>query len=58
MFLSPSQHQITPTVGKFYLFPHYLMHTVYPFNADGERRSLSFNTEVDEDIYNATYGGK
>ena len=56
-FLSPAQYQITPTVGKLYLFPHYLMHTVYPFNTDGERRSFSFNSEVDEDIYRATYAG-
>ena len=25
--------------------------------ADGERRSFSFNSEVDEDIYRATYAG-
>ena len=56
MFLAPSQFRIVPKVGKFYLFPHYLMHTVYPFNTEGERRSISFNAEVDSSIYASTYG--
>ena len=25
------------------MFPSYLLHTVYPFLGDGERRSVSFN---------------
>ena len=33
----------TPKVGNWYLFPATLRHTVYPFKADGERRSFSIN---------------
>ena len=51
-FLSASEFLITPEVGYFYLFPHYLMHTVYPFNStDEERRSVSFNALIDEKIF-------
>ena len=35
-----------PRVGDFYLFPSRLLHTVYPFYCDGERRSFSVNMEV------------
>jgi len=28
------------------IFPNYLMHTAYPFNVDGERRSFSFNVKI------------
>tara|TARA_B100000700_G_scaffold265988_1_gene304837 strand:+ start:306 stop:944 length:639 start_codon:yes stop_codon:yes gene_type:complete len=56
MFNSKSIHNIVPKVGEFYLFPNYLMHTVYPFfGNDEERRSVSFNATIDEDIYNV-YG--
>ena len=52
-FLSHSIFQIKPEVGHFYLFPNYMMHTVYPFRGtDEERRSISFNAFIDEDIYN------
>ena len=55
-FLSPSLYRIKPKVGDFYFFPHYLMHTVYPFKGtDKERRSISFNGLIDEDVYNV-YG--
>ena len=55
-FLSPSDLLITPEVGYFYFFPHYLMHTVYPFNnTNEERRSVSFNALIDEKIFNV-YG--
>ena len=48
LFSSPT-YTITPKVGDFYLFPSYLMHTVYPFsNTDDERRSVSFNARIDE----------
>ena len=30
-------------VGKMFLFPSWLRHSVYPFYCEGERRSLSFN---------------
>ena len=53
MFLSESIHNHQPKVGDVLLFPNYLMHTVYPFsNTDEERRSISFNANIDEDIYN------
>ena len=49
---------INPIVGYFYLFPNYLMHTVYPFSGnDDERRSISFNAVIDDEIYNV-YSGK
>ena len=52
-FLSESVFKITPEVGDFYLFPHYMMHTVYPFkNTKEERRSISFNARVDEEAFN------
>ena len=57
MFLSKSIYEITPQVGDFYFFPNYLMHTVFPFkNTDEERRCISFNCKIDENIYNV-YGG-
>ena len=53
MFLSESTFNIEPKVGDFYFFPHYLMHTVYPFSdSNEERRSISFNANIDADIYN------
>ena len=52
-FLSPSSMSILPEVGYFYFFPHYLMHTVYPFQGTvEERRSISFNALIDEKIFN------
>ena len=40
---------ISPKVGDFYMFPSYMMHTVYPFSGtDEERRSVSFNAKIDE----------
>mgnify|MGYP001248998256 FL=1 len=51
-FLSTSMYTITPKVGDFYLFPHYLMHMVYPFYGNNEeRRSISFNAKIDENIF-------
>ena len=42
-----------PKVGDFYFFPHYLMHTVYPFKGTKEeRRSISFNGLIDNKIFN------
>ncbi len=53
MFLSPVTLDIKPKVGEFIFFPHYLIHTVYPFkNKNSERRSISFNASIDDDIYN------
>jgi|TARA_Y100000389_G_scaffold189383_1_gene213053 hypothetical protein len=52
-FLSNSTFEIKPEVGDFYFFPSYLMHTVYPFKGnDAERRSISFNALIDEEIHN------
>ena len=52
-FISNSLFNIKPQVGDFYLFPHYMMHTVFPFRqTDQERRSVSFNAYIDENIYN------
>ena len=52
-FLSGSSMSILPEVGYFYFFPHYLMHTVYPFKGSTEeRRSISFNALIDEKIFN------
>ena len=47
LFSSPT-YTITPKVGDFYLFPSYLMHTVYPFSGTNEeRRSVSFNAKLE-----------
>ena len=51
MFLSNSKITAQPKVGDFYLFPNYLMHSVNPFFAEGERRSFSFNATIDKKIY-------
>ena len=45
-FLSNSIYNHIPKVGDMILFPNYLMHTAYPFNVDGERRSFSFNAKI------------
>ena len=51
-FLSESVFSIKPEVGYFYFFPHYLMHTVYPFkDTSEERRSISFNAKIDNEIF-------
>ena len=34
---------ITPSPGLMVMFPSYLIHTVYPFICEGERRCLPFN---------------
>ena len=58
MFLSQSIMTVVPKVGDFYFFPNYLMHHVYPFrDTKEERRSISFNAEIDEGIFDV-YGKK
>ena len=52
MFLSESIYNHQPKVGDVILFPHYLMHTAYPFKSTGERRSFSFNLKIDSKIAN------
>ena len=45
-FLSKSIYNVSPKIRDLLIFPNYLMHSVYPFNIDGERRSFSFNAKV------------
>tara|TARA_B100001057_G_scaffold470981_1_gene532870 strand:+ start:751 stop:1341 length:591 start_codon:yes stop_codon:yes gene_type:complete len=45
-FLSKSIFNIIPKIGDLIIFPNYLMHTAYPFNVSGERRSFSFNARI------------
>jgi len=45
-FLSKSIYNLNPKLGDIIIFPNYLMHTAYPFNVDGERRSFSFNAKI------------
>jgi len=52
MFLSNSVFNHNPKIGDMILFPNYLMHTAYPFSVEGERRSFSFNVEIDSNIAN------
>ena len=49
-FLNNSIYNHIPKVGDLILFPNYLMHTAYPFKIDGERRSFSFNLEIDKKV--------
>ena len=44
--LSKSIYNLNPKLGDLLIFPNYLMHTVYPFNVDGEKRSFSFNAKI------------
>ena len=45
-FLSKSIFNVIPKTGDLIIFPNYLMHTAYPFNVSGERRSFSFNARI------------
>ena len=45
-FLSKSIHNVKPKIRELLIFPNYLMHTAYPFNIEGERRSFSFNAKI------------
>ena len=45
-FLSKSIYNIVPKIKDLIIFPNYLMHTAYPFNIEGERRSFSFNAKI------------
>jgi|TARA_B110000003_G_C16431605_1_gene450298 hypothetical protein len=45
-FLCSSIYNLAPKVADLMIFPNYLMHTVYPFNVVGERRSFSFNAKI------------
>ena len=45
-FLSKSIYNVVPKIRDILIFPNYLMHTAYPFNIEGERRSFSFNAKI------------
>ena len=45
-FLSKSIYNVVPKNKDLLIFPNYLMHTAYPFNIQGERRSFSFNVKI------------
>jgi uncharacterized protein (TIGR02466 family) len=45
-FLSKSIYNVVPKIKDLLIFPNYLMHTAYPFNINGERRSFSFNAKI------------
>ena len=46
-YLTNSIHNHIPRTGDMIIFPNNLMHTAYPFNVEGERRSFSFNIDLD-----------
>ena len=45
-FLSKSIYNVLPKLKELIIFPNYLLHTAYPFNINGERRSFSFNAKI------------
>ena len=45
-FLSKSIYNVVPKLRELIIFPNYLLHTAYPFNINGERRSFSFNAKI------------
>ena len=55
-FLNDSLFNHNPKVGDMILFPNYLMHTDYPFQREGERRSFSFNIDIDKKIFDIFHG--
>ena len=46
---SSAVYTVKPELGDLFLFPSNMMHTVYPFFSDEERRSISFNAFLDKD---------
>ena len=42
----PQSFIIKPEVGKFLMFPSWLTHMVYPFEGNGERRTVAANLNV------------
>jgi len=42
----PQSFVIKPEVGKFLMFPSWLQHMVYPFEGEGERRTVAANINV------------
>lgn len=41
--LQNSSVRVAPVAGRFYIFPAELLHMVYPFESEEERRSISIN---------------
>jgi|9_EtaG_2_1085328.scaffolds.fasta_scaffold38290_2 uncharacterized protein (TIGR02466 family) len=41
--------RVKPSVGDFFVFPSDLIHIVYPFTSDGERRSFSANLSITQE---------
>ena len=42
-FTSRGHSVVCPLEGEMYMFPAWVLHTVYPFKGEGERRIVSFN---------------
>jgi hypothetical protein len=42
----PQTFTVKPEVGKLYVFPSWLSHMVYPFEGEGERRTIASNLNV------------
>ena len=55
-FLNNSIFNHKPRVGDLILFPNNLMHTAYPFKSNGERRSFSFNIDIDKKLTRLFHG--
>ena len=55
-FLNNSLFNHNPKIGDLILFPNYLMHTAYPFKREGERRSFSFNIDIDKKTFDVFHG--
>ena len=55
-FLNDSLFNHNPKAGDMILFPNYLMHTAYPFKREGERRSFSFNIDIDKKTFDVFHG--
>ena len=55
-FMNNSIFNHKPRVRDLILFPNNLMHTAYPFKSDGERRSFSFNIDIDKKLTELFHG--
>jgi len=44
-----SVYDVKPEIGDLFIFPSNMMHTVYPFFSEEERRSVSFNIFLDKE---------
>lgn len=48
----PQLKSVKPVIGKVLIFPSWLLHSVNPFESDGERRTISGNLSVWREDYN------